>query len=673
MFLLLVALTLAPLALIMLDMTRANAPDPIVDALLVLTLVLLVPIVMSFWTAILGFFVELRGGDRLAPENVDLDDVDEPLSATTAILMPIYDEDPARLVANLATTYASLERNGHLGAFEFFVLSDTMDPDRWIQEEFAVARFRSTVSDPARVQYRNRVRNTAKKAGNIADFCREHAGRHRYMIVFDADSLMSGGTLVKLVRLMERHPEVGILQAPPVPVNRNTLFGRLQQFAARAYGPTWAAGLSFLQGGEGNYYGHNAILRVSAFVRHCDLPVLPGKAPLGGFILSHDFIEAAMMRRAGYKVHLASGVGSSFEEPPATLIDYEVRDRRWCQGNLQHARLLGLPGLHPISRIHLMLGVMSFVASPIWFLVLLLSTAEALNRSLGVHRYFAGEALFPIWEVSIRQQASMLFGAVMLILFLPRALALVSRMREDGGRLFGGRDGLAQSGLFETLFSSLLAPLLAASQARSVVSTLLGRDAGWKVGPRGEHGTRFREAARRHGWVTVLGCLWAGVLLRFSPELFWWMLPVLAGLVLAIPLSILTSRVSAGEWTRRRGLLRTPEEESPPAILRLHRSEVRRWAGVANPAPGRSALERVLGESSLRAAHLEFAARSTPEDPLERHAVDGLVLKCRLQGPHKLNKEEQRTVLLSVDAVLSLLRLPGANGILSDPSGSTGG
>ena len=653
----LVVLTLVPISQLMLEMTRANRANWVVDSILVLTLILLIPIVMSFWTAVFGFLVELSGGDRLGLERPDArPDPDGP-SAKTAILMPIYDENPARVVANLATTYALLERSGHLSGFDFFVLSDTMDPDRWVQEELAVARFRETVSSPERIRYRNRVRNTAKKAGNIADFCSQHASEYRYMIVFDADSLMSASTMANLVALMERHPDVGIVQVLAVPVNRSTLFGRLQQFAARAYGPTWAAGLSFLQGGEGNYYGHNAILRVAAFAEHCRLPVLPGGPPLGGFILSHDFVEAAMMRRAGYKVHLVSGVGFSFEEPPPTLVDYEIRDRRWCQGNLQHARLLGMSGLHPISRLHLLLGVMSFVASPLWFLVLLLSTVEALVRELGVHRYFAGnEALFPIWEVSIRRQATFLFLAVMIILFLPRALALVSRMFDpEERRRFGGASGLVASGIFEAVGSSLLAPLLAYSQARSVLSILFGRDSGWKVRPRGDHDTTLGEAFLRYRGVTALGIVWAAVLLRFSPGLFAWMSPVLAGLVLSIPVSMAISRASFGEWVRSHGLLQTPEESSPPPELRRLREELRRWAGVSTGDPERSALERVLEESRLRAAHLEFSSPRAFTDPLEKHAVEGLVLKCRLQGPSRLTKEEQRAVLLSVDAVKALL------------------
>ena len=655
-FLLLVLCTLAPIAWVMFDMSRANEPNAIVGAILLLTLLLLVPIVMSFWTAVFGFVVEARGGDRRSIEYAPPAGPEEPLRSMTAIVMPIYDEDPARVVANLATTYASLERKGHLATFEFFVLSDTMDPDRWIQEEFAIDRFRRTVSEPWRIHYRNRVRNTAKKAGNIAEFCREHAGDFRFMIVFDADSLMAADTLVKLARLMELHPDAGIIQVPPLPVNRSTLFGRLQQFAARAYGPTWAAGLSYLQGGEGNYYGHNAIIRISAFTEHCNLPVLPGSPPLGGFLMSHDFVEAAMMRRAGFKVHMASGLGNSYEEPPPTVIDYAIRDRRWCQGNLQHARLLGMEGLHPVSRLHLALGVMSFVSAPLWFLVLLLSTAEALNRSLGAHRYFpGGEALFPIWEVSIRRQATILFAVVMLVLFLPRALALISRSRERDVRLFGGGANLAWSGFFETICSTLLAPLLALAQVRSVLSTLSGRDSGWKVLPRDDRGTSLEESVARHWGVTVIGIVWGGTLLAFAPELFPWMMPVLAGLVLAIPLSMASSRESVGEWTRRGGWLRTPEEQAPPAELRRLRAELRKWAPLSRGDAERTALQRVLEESRLCAAHLEFASRAETPDPLERHAVEGLVLKCRIQGASTLTKEEQRRILLSPNAVQSLL------------------
>ncbi|MGH7968015.1 MAG: glucans biosynthesis glucosyltransferase MdoH, partial [Limisphaerales bacterium] len=337
-------------------------------AIFVLFLVLVMPITISFWTAVVGFLMRWRGGDSLEISRaMDGEPVNGPLPLT-AIVLPVYNEEPARVMAGLKATYLSLERTGLLSHFEFFILSDTTDPDVWVREELAFVETRREVSEPGRIFYRNRRQNTERKTGNIADFCAGWGDRYEYMVVFDADSIMTGASLLKLVRLMEQHPYVGILQAPPLPVNRTSLFGRIHQFAMHVYSAIFLSGLNFWQGGTGNYWGHNAIIRIRPFVAHCRLPALPGKPPLGGSILSHDFVEAAFMRRAGWRVHLASELSGSYEEMPSTLLGYAARDRRWCQGNLQHGKLLFAPGLHFISRVHIWMGMMAYLASPLWLL-----------------------------------------------------------------------------------------------------------------------------------------------------------------------------------------------------------------------------------------------------------------------------------------------------------------
>ena len=64
---------------------------------------------------------------------------------------------------------------------------------------------------------------------------------------------------------MEDHPTVALIQTLPIIVNAKTLFARLQQFSGRLYGPLIAAGIAWWHGSEGNYWGHNAIIRVRAF------------------------------------------------------------------------------------------------------------------------------------------------------------------------------------------------------------------------------------------------------------------------------------------------------------------------------------------------------------------------------------------------------------------------
>ncbi|HET6518532.1 MAG TPA: glucans biosynthesis glucosyltransferase MdoH, partial [Geminicoccaceae bacterium] len=339
---------------------------------------------LFFWTAVIGFGLRLFRLDR-SPLLADLgpgEDAAAPLGTRTALLMPICHEDVERVFAGLAATYRSLAATGHADAFDIFVLSDSSEPRVCLDEEAAWARLCREVhhgQGGGRVYYRRREDRAGRKAGNVAEFCRRWGRRYDHMVVLDADSVMSGDTLVRLARLMEANPRAGLIQTLPVPVNRETLFARVQQFACRLYGPLFATGLAWWQGDDANFWGHNAIIRTAAFIGHCGLPHLPGRPPLGGEIMSHDFVEAALLRRAGWEVWFVPELGGSFEELPPSILDYAKRDRRWCQGNLQHLRLLFARRLRGMSRLHLVMGVMSYCASPLWFLLILLSSVEAIR------------------------------------------------------------------------------------------------------------------------------------------------------------------------------------------------------------------------------------------------------------------------------------------------------
>ena len=571
----LVFLTVAAAGVQAFRVLATNGFAPLEWPMFALFIVLLTPIALGFWTAAIGFMVQLRGRDELALSRDSAGTAAVDLSAfRTAIVIPAYNEDVVRLFAGLKAVYESVERSEYLAHFDFFVLSDSTDPDLWVREEMAFHELRQNVSDANRLFYRNRRENVDRKAGNIADFCQRWGSQYRYMIVLDADSVMTGKTLINLVRLMEHHPTVGIVQTPPVAVNRRSLFGRILQFATRAYGPLFIKGLNFWQAGESNYWGHNAIIRVRPFVEHCRLPRLPGKEPLGGAILSHDFVEAALMRRAGWKVYLASDLRGSYEEIPANLIGHAARDRRWCQGNLQHARLLLMPGLNWVNRLHLSMGVLAYVSSPLWMLLLALTTVEGLRLSLMKHQYFLPkESLFPVWRVSIVGQAILLFTSVMSLLILPKVLSLVGLLVKNrrAATGFGGAAKLTISVVAETLFSVLLAPTMAVLHSRFVIGTLLGRKVEWAPQDRGDVETSYSEALRRHSGFTLMGAAWAGLLLMEDRTLFWWLTPVLAGLVLSIPLSVWSGRVRAGQWARGHGLFVTPEEVRAPFVLRRAR------------------------------------------------------------------------------------------------------
>ncbi len=641
----------------MFSMFQTNGFNSVKVAIFVLFLMLLVPIALSFWTAAIGFVLRWRGGDELEVTRT----LQEPMPPDaslplTAVVVLTYNEDPVRVFAGIKASYESLEQTGFLPFFEFFVLSDTTDPDTWIREEVAFTSCRQSVSDPARIFYRNRRENVDRKTGNIADFCAGWGERYRYMVVFDADSVMTGDCMVNMVRLMERHPSAGIIQAPPLPVNRHTFFGRMRQFATHAYSSIFVTGLNFWQGGAANYWGHNAIIRIQPFVEHCRLPKLPGKEPLGGSILSHDFVEAAFMRRARWKVYLASELRGSYEEVPPSLISYAARDRRWCQGNLQHIRLLLTPGLHPVSRLHMCLGVMAYLAAPLWMLMLVLSTIEGIRETLGYHPYFPpGRTLYPIWKISVELQAILLFLAVMGLLIVPKLLSLLIHLRQRKDRAeFGGGGKFALSVLLEALTSTLLAPVMAFLQSHFVIGILLGKNVKWEAQDRGEAQTTFSEAARKHWASTLLGAVWSVLLLSTAPKLFWWFSPVLAGFLLAIPISVYSSRATLGDRARRAGLFLTPEEVAPPQILLTLENELE-LAASQPTAEAEDALERVLADPVVRAVHFSMLSGDAPKDELRRNYLEGLGLKYRHDGPKALTKREKRDLLLDAEAIRTLV------------------
>lgn len=637
----------------MFEMLRTNGLNPLKITIFSLFVVLLIPIALSFWTTVIGFCVLWKGEALLPVEPAP--DAEWP---RTAVVIPVYNEDPVRVFAGLKATYEDLEATGRLEYFDFYILSDTTNPEVWVREEMAFADLRKSVRDPARVFYRNRRENLERKTGNIADFCATWGGYYRYMIVFDADSVMAGSSLIHLVGMMENNPEAGIIQAPPLPVNRHTFFGRLRQFGTHAYSSTFITGLNFWQGGGANYWGHNAIIRIAPFVEHCHLPKLPGREPLGGSILSHDFVEAAFMRRAGWKVYLAAQLHGSYEEIPPSLISYAARDRRWCQGNLQHAKLLFTPGLHLINRLHFWMGIMGYVASPLWMLMLILSTIEGVREAVAPHPYFPpGQALFPTWKISVQQQGIILFWIVMGLLIAPKLLSLVLHLRGRHERaIYGGGWKLSLSVLLEMISSMLMAPVMAYLQTHFVIGILMGTNVKWDAQDRGEPETTWGEAFRRHWVSTLLGFLWSALLLATVPKLFWWFLPVLAGFVLAIPISVWSSRVNLGEWALRHGWFVTPEEAEPPAVLARLQKEMeigsaRRWATEHEP------LSQVLEDPEVYALHLWMLGNVKNSDPLKRHYLEGLELKYRHAGGEALTSGEKRDLLLDHEAVRSLARM----------------
>ncbi|MEO8603230.1 MAG: glucans biosynthesis glucosyltransferase MdoH, partial [bacterium] len=610
---------------------------------------------IGFWTAMFGFFTLVRRRRSFAITNLPPPPPDFAPGGRTAVVMPICEEPVERIFGGLRAIHDSLARTGALAHFDFFVLSDSAETDVCINEEAAWLSWCRAVDGFGRIFYRRRRVRVRRKSGNVADFCRRWGAQYRYMIVLDADSIMAGDTLVRLVHMMEERSDAGMIQTAPTAVNRRSLFARVQQFASRVYSPMFAAGLHFWQLGDGQYWGHNAIIRIAPFMAHCGLPKLPGKPPLGGEILSHDFVEAALMGRAGWTLWLAYDLGGSYEEVPSTLLEEMKRDRRWCQGNLQHLRLLFTEGLFGAHRALFINGVLSYVSALLWFTFLVLSTSEAILDKLYEPDYFPhGASLFPEWPIWRPDWALSLLAVTGTILFLPKLLSIaliVFRSRES--RLFGGAAGLTLSVLLEILLSSLLAPIRMTFHSRFVVQNLLGRTVSWGSQGREDAETSWGEALRHHGIDTLVASAWGMGLYVMNPDYFWWVTPIVGALILSVPTSVLASRVSLGARARRWGLFLIPEELAPPLELRELAAHVAAGEAEARrrPAAARDGVVRASADPLQNALHRALLGAPRRLTAAIRAARAALLERVLADGPRALLPRERRQLLVDPQVV----------------------
>ena len=591
-------LTALAATLLMLDILKVNGQTLLNALALPLFFVLFTWISGAFWTAVAGFIVRLVGHD---PAVLQPRLASQPLRGKTAIVVPIHNEDTVRVFAAVDAIWWSLQQQAAEQSFDFYILSDTRDSDIAHAEVAAWSALVARRGAAGRLFYRRRSDNVGRKSGNLAEFVRNWGGAYDYMIVLDADSIMSGHALVSLAQLMDAHPDVGIIQTLPLLAGRETLFARLLQFAVRLNGSMLASGLAFWQLSESNYWGHNAILRLRPFAQYCALPRLPGAPPFGGEILSHDIVEAAFMCRAGYKVWLVPEIAGSWEEVPSNVIDYAARDRRWAQGNLQHVGVMPMRGLHWLSRTHLLTGILSYVSSPLWLLVLILSSVVTCIQAVTGHQYFRPGAysLFPSWPQYRDGEIAAVLTMTVIVLLVPKMLGGFLALRDRAvRRAFGGAPKILGGFLLEQLLSILLAPTMMLFHSEFVLRALLGRSVGWDAQARGDRGITWREAFMRHKWHLAIGLVWGGAILVLAPDFIWWMSPVIIGMLLAMPLTVLTSRADLGRALRRHGWLLTPEETGEPpelaaaAAARAHRPP--EAVDIASPAmPPRAPLPMV--------------------------------------------------------------------------------
>ncbi|TVR07824.1 MAG: glucans biosynthesis glucosyltransferase MdoH [Salinarimonadaceae bacterium] len=538
----------------------------VVDALMLAAFAVTLPWnVIGFWNAVIGLAVALTQSEplRFVAPLAGLDGPDARSASRTAIVVPVYDEDPEMVLGHLEATIIDLSgRSGNLEGFSIFLLSDTQDALRAAIEATAVREFAARVSFADRFSYRRRPSNADHKTGNLWEFLDRRGDDFDYMLVLDADSLMSGAAIRRLVRLMDANPRLGICQTLIAGLPSRVAFTRLFQFGMRHGMRAYTLGSAWWQGPAGAYWGHNAIIRVDAFRRHCRLPRLPGRSPLGGLILSHDQVEAALMQSAGYEVRVLPDEFGSYEINPPCPPEFMRRSLRWCQGNLQYLKLVARPGWTPMARVQLVLAVLMYLSGPAWLTFVGLGLAQAATGVTG------GLAAANPFGEAPSNLALWLFAMMITMVFAPKIAGLVDALADSRRRRsYGGGLRLVSAGLVEFVHGMILAPIMAITETIFIAGLAMGRGLTWRTQKRRGLGVSWEEAARRLWPQTLVGAVMLGVSALYAPALLPWLAPVALGPLLAIPFCRLVTRPTFGRALARWRFAAIPEEIDPPPVV----------------------------------------------------------------------------------------------------------
>ncbi|MBV7377627.1 glucans biosynthesis glucosyltransferase MdoH [Maritimibacter dapengensis] len=498
-------------------------------------------------------------------------------SSSTVVLVPICNEDPVATFARIAAMDGSIREAGL--DLDIVILSDTRSVDGQAAEQAAFRMLIAETQGGGHIYYRNRTDNRGRKAGNVEDFIRTSGGAYDYAVTLDADSLVSGSALAHMIARMDEDPKLGLLQTLPKIIGARSFFGRAMQFSSSFHGPVFTRGLERMQGATGPYWGHNAIVRVSAFAQSCGLPELPGKAPFGGHILSHDYVEAALLARGGWRVTADATIGGSYEEGPENVLSYAKRDRRWCQGNLQHMRLLRAPGLAGWSRFVFVQGIFAYLVSLLWAAFLVTTVAGTVLAP--EPDYFPDVyQLFPAFPSDRSREITALALGIVGLLIMPKFAILLKSAITRRARAFGGAVRALGSVVVEILLTSMLAPVMLLFQTRAVLQVLLGQDGGWPANARGEGALSVTEAARASGWIVLTGFVALGATAQLAPALLPWLLPVTLPMIGA-PFLISWSSQPVGQ-----SVFRVPEEIDLPPLVAAYREIHQRWKqGIRTARP----------------------------------------------------------------------------------------
>jgi membrane glycosyltransferase len=428
-------------------------------------------------------------------------------SLTIAILLTIRDEIANDVITGKLTLLRSLQNNPRHD-FSLHVLSDSTSSAHVKDEQRII-----NAALPLPVFYHTRTDNTDFKSGNIRNWIERQGAAYDAFIILDADSELERSTALLLADSLSSDPACGLIQTVPIVRAGHTYWQQMQSLASRLYGGLQGRGLAAWMGDEANYYGHNAIIRTKAFAASAGLPHLSGRGLWNGTVLSHDFVEAALLRRAGWAVRLLPTETGSYEQAPADVIAHLKRDARWCLGNFQHSRILAATGLHPVSHFHLFSGIFTYLSSAVWLVTLVLWGALDATKT-GVGGMLATSS----------------FLLIAINLMLPRVLGVCHATAQKSV----GRWRIASDALKETLFSSLFAPSLMVQRVMIIAGVLTNRRINWT--PQDKTRRSFPDfclyhmvemlvglglfASVEHGFLTYW-FLPLAVCLAFTPVLSW--------------------------------------------------------------------------------------------------------------------------------------------------------
>lgn len=619
---------------------------------LVLFVLLFQQIATGFWLVVFGFIVTLAGGEsaqisRTIPEDtVELTD-----PPPTAIVLPIYNEDVERVFRGIEAMWRGLQDSNGARGMDFYILSDSNRPENWLAEEAAWLDLCKRLNAFGRIFYRKRRVSRNSKSGNVADFCRRWGARYRYMIVLDADSVMTGRLLTRLVAMMEQNPSVGLIQTAPQLAFGRTFFRRIQQFAARLYAPLFAAGSNYWHLFGANYWGHNAIIRLRPFIESCDLPDLPEPEWHRRHIFSHDTVEAALMRKAGYQVWFAYREEGSYEEGPPNLADSLARDRRWSLGNLQHFWFLFAPGIDFANRFHIWMGVMAYLSSPLWLLFLITGVVDlAFKHQNSLLTALPGASVFPGTGA-----VPILLIATLAVLFVPKILAMLLALPTSSR--FGGPLRLIVSTFIETLVWTLLAPAVMIYYTQFVVMNLAGLQIHWSAQNRSDdHGPGFWESCRIFWIPPVMGVFATAAIIVWSPQELPWISPILAGWLLAPVMAWITGQPWLGDWTRKHNLFLIPEETPATCPKELTFVASAPETTKPAPAPAFSGIARAVADPVTHAIHVSLLRQRRPAPAAKAAYLESLRQRLISEGPSKFSNREIFALLWDADSLRWLHR-----------------